>query len=234
MTVRRAWVLLHGTPLDPDVWADLRTALGQQPVHAPIATPTADGKHPQLAVARRLVSELPAVADRWDVVGHSFGGQIAIELALLAPDRVASLSLICSRDTPFPPFSQTASDLRSGAPIDVESALRRWFRPEEQQSGGRLVSYARDRLTNADRPTWAAALDGIAAYNRSADVHLIEAPTMLICAQLDPVSDPSAMESLASRLTSAEFHLMTGAAHMSPFLDIDALANELTRHATTR
>jgi hypothetical protein len=32
----------------------------------------------------------------------------------------------------------------------------------------------------------------------------------------------------------AEFHLMTGAAHMSPLLDIDALANQFTRHATTR
>ena len=82
MTARRAWILLHGTPLDPDVWADLKSALDEQPVYAPIA--------------QRLISELPALADRWDVVGYSFGGQIAIELALLAPDRVASLSLICT------------------------------------------------------------------------------------------------------------------------------------------
>jgi pimeloyl-ACP methyl ester carboxylesterase len=234
MTARRAWILLHGTPLDPDVWADLKSALDQQPVYAPIATPTADDMHPHLAVAQRLIRELPALADRWDVVGHSFGGQIALELALLAPDRVATLSLICSRDTPFPPFAQTATELRNGAPIDVDGALRRWFRPEEQRAGGRLVSYARERLTNADRQTWAAALDGIAAYNRSADVHLIEAPTMLICAELDPVSDPGAMESLANRLTSAELHVMTGAAHMSPLIDSGALANQLTRYAATR
>jgi pimeloyl-ACP methyl ester carboxylesterase len=58
-------------------------------VYPPIATPTAEGRHPQLAVAQRLISELPASADQWDVVGHSFGDQIAIELALLAPDRIA-------------------------------------------------------------------------------------------------------------------------------------------------
>ena len=106
MTVARAWVLLHGTPLNPDVWSELSPALGSQPVLAPIVTPTANDRHPQLTVAQRLAIELPLVADRWDVVGHSFGGQIALELALLAPARVATLSVICSRDTPFPPFAR--------------------------------------------------------------------------------------------------------------------------------
>jgi pimeloyl-ACP methyl ester carboxylesterase len=80
----------------------------------------------------------------------------------------------------------------------------------------------------------AIALDGIAGYDRSAYVHLIEAPTLLISAQLDPVSDPNSMESLANRLTSAEFHVIPGAAHVSPLTDSDALANQLTRHAAIR
>jgi hypothetical protein len=42
------------------------------------------------------------------------------------------------------------------------------------------------------------------------------------------------MESFANRLTSAELHVITGAAHMSPLIDSNALANELTRHVAIR
>jgi pimeloyl-ACP methyl ester carboxylesterase len=234
VTVPRAWILLHGTPLDPGVWADLAPILRrEQPAHTPVATPGIGDRSPQLAVADRLAPQLSRVADRWDVVGHSLGGQIAIELALRAPERVATLSLICSRDTPFPPFAQAAADLRSGSPIDVESALQRWFRPEERRSGSRLVSYARERLTHADPQTWATSLEGIATFDRSADVHLIRAPTMLICAQLDPVSDPAAMSALADRLPNARLYVLPDAAHMSPLLQSASLAARLTAHRGT-
>ncbi len=228
MTAARAWILLHGTPLDPDVWSDLAPILRmRQPVHAPGVTPRTDDIDPQRAIAGRLAVELADFADRWDVVGHSFGGQVAIELALLAPDRVATLSIICSRDTPFPPFARTAESLRAGAPIDVDGALQRWFRIDEQRSDDRLVAYARQRLTNADRASWAAALDGIARYDRSGDVHLITAPTLLICAEHDPVSDPTAMGALAARLPGGRLEILPDARHLSPLIQPESLGARL-------
>jgi pimeloyl-ACP methyl ester carboxylesterase len=196
----------------------------RQPVVAPSAAPVGADKQPQSAVAARLVTEMAASADRWDIVGHSFGGQVAIELALLAPDKVASLSIICSRDTPFAPFAVAAANLRAGSPIDVEGALTRWFSPEELRSGGWLVSYARDRLGQADRGSWATALDGIATYDRADTVHLIEAPTTLICAESDPVSDVAAMTALTGRLLNAQLHVLRGALHFSPLLQPTSLA----------
>jgi pimeloyl-ACP methyl ester carboxylesterase len=229
VTVPRAWVLLHGTPLDPAVWDDLSPILArQQPVYAPIATPAVDEAEPQMAIAERLAAELAPLADRWDVVGHSFGGQIALDLALLAPGRVASLAILCSRDTPFGPFAQTAAALRSGVPIDVDAALDRWFRPAERQSGERLVTYAREQLVNADRGTWATALDAIASYDRSAAVPQIHAPTLVLGAALDPVSDPATMTALAGRLPQARLEIVDGAAHLSPLLRPAWLAERLS------
>jgi pimeloyl-ACP methyl ester carboxylesterase len=223
--VDRAWLLLHGTPLDPDVWGEVAPILSdRQPVFIPSAAPMAADHQPQAAVAARFISEMAAVADRWDVVGHSFGGQVAIELALLAPEKVASLSVICSRDTPFPPFALAAANLRAGSPTDIEAALQRWFRPEELRAGGWLVAYARDRLTNADRDSWATALDGIATYDRSDRVHLIHAPATLICAESDLVSDVAAMTALKARLPNAQLHVRPGARHFSPFLQPASLA----------
>ncbi len=228
MTLPRAWVLLHGTPLDRDVWSELAAILGEhQAVLAPEVTPPADDHHPQSAIAQRLATQLEPVADQWDVVGHSFGGQIAIELALLAPSRVSTLSIICSRDSPFSPFAQTAAGLRNGTPIDADAAMNRWFRPHELRSGNRLVAYARERLETADRDTWASALDAIATYDRTDRVHTIEVPTTLICAGLDPVSDPAAMTALRDRLPNAQLHVLADAAHMSPFLNPAALAARL-------
>ncbi len=226
---------MHGTPLDPGVWTDVVPFLSEhQPVHAPDVTPRAADRLPQLAIAERLVGELAAVADRWDVVGHSFGGQIAIELALLAPERVATLAVICSRDTPFPPFAQTATELRAGVPVDVDGALARWFRPDERQSSDGLVTHARQCLMHADRATWAAALDGIASYDRAELMGRIQVPTLLICAALDTVSAPAAMTALAQRLPNSDLQVLPDAAHLSPLLHPRSLADRLTRHQTSR
>ncbi len=231
MTVPRAWVLLHGTPLDPDVWTGLSPFLRtQQPVIAPEVNPPVGHPRPQQPLAERLAETLPRVADQWDVVGHSFGGQIAIELALLAPERVATLAVVCSRDTPFPSFAQAATGLRDGAAIDLDGALQRWFTPAELQAGHQLIAYARERLTSADRPSWATALDGIATYDRAGSVHLIHTPTLLVCAGLDPVSDPAAMRALADRLPNGQLHIDADAAHLSPFLQPARLAARLTDH----
>jgi pimeloyl-ACP methyl ester carboxylesterase len=229
MTADRAWVLLHGTPLDPDVWTELAPRLrSRQPVVAPAVASLAGASDPQAALAARLAGELDDVAERWDVVGHSFGGQIALDLALLAPERIASLSIICSRDTPFPAFAAAAADLRAGAAPNPEAALTRWFRPDELRAGGWLVGYAHDRITHADHERWATDLDGIARYDRSARVGAISAPATLICAAHDPVSDVAAMTALAGRLPNAQLHVDAEAAHCSPLLDAQLLAARLS------
>jgi pimeloyl-ACP methyl ester carboxylesterase len=84
------------------------------------------------------------------VVGHSFGGQIALDFALLAPQRVQALTLICTRDTPFPAFAGAAARLRHGSPVDVAAALRRWFTAPELSAGSRR--HLRAAAPAASRP----------------------------------------------------------------------------------
>ena len=127
------------------------------------------------------------------MVGHSFGGQIALDFALLAPQRVQALTLICTRDTPFPGFAAAAARLRHGGPVDITAALRRWFTAPELSADGPVVTYARPCLRQADRAAWAAALDAIASYDRANRVGAIGVPSTLIAAELDPVSPPAAM-----------------------------------------
>jgi pimeloyl-ACP methyl ester carboxylesterase len=221
------WVLLHGTPLTPAVWDEVATHLSPAGrILCPDVTPAngAPGNlDAQAGLAAGLVSE-GGLPERLHVAGHSFGGQVALDLALLIPHRVQSLTLVCSRDTPFPPFSAAAAALRCGDPVDADAALTRWFTASERRANGAVVRYARDCLRDADRQSWAAALDAIARYDRADSVAAISAPVTLIAAELDPVSTPAAMSALASRLPRASLTVLPGAAHMSPFTDPAALA----------
>ena len=222
------WVLLHGTPLTPRVWDGVAGHLRRYgPVWSPDVSPAAGSGDAQAALAEYLVSALNRFPERLHVVGHSFGGQVAIDLALLAPRRVLTLTLLCSRDTPFPAFAEAAARLRRGDPVDISAALGRWFTRAELAADGPVVSYARQCLDQADRASWAAALDAIAGYDRADRVGSISVPCTLIAAELDPVSTPAAMSALAGRLPRATVQVLPGAAHMSPFTDPSRLAGLL-------
>lgn len=224
-----SWVLLHGTPLTPAVWDGVAAQLSPAGhVLCPDVTPAssaAESAQGQAGVAARLASADSGLPERMHLAGHSFGGQVALDLALLIPDRVQTVTLICSRDTPFPAFGPAAAALRRGDPVDADAALSRWFTAPERRANGPVVRYARKCLRDADRESWAAALDAIADYDRADRVAAISAPVTLIAAELDPVSTPAAMSALASRLPRASLTVLAGAAHMSPFTDPAALAS---------
>lgn len=198
---RDRWVLLHGTPLTPAVWDDVAVHLGGAGhVLCPDVTPAGgppDAGDAQAALATWLASAGGGLPDRMHLAGHSFGGQVALDLALLIPHRIQTLTLICSRDTPFPPFAAAAAALREGGPADPEAALGRWFTAAELHANGPVVRYARRCLADADRGSWAAALEAIARYDRAGRVAAIGVPVRLIAAELDQVSTPAAMSALA-------------------------------------
>jgi pimeloyl-ACP methyl ester carboxylesterase len=226
------WLLLHGTPLTPAVWDGVTAYLAQSgTVSCPAITPPVGARDAQGALAARLAAGTARPAGRLHVVGHSFGGQVALDFTLLLPRRVATLTLLCSRDTPFPAFAAAAARLRSGDPIDAGAALSRWFTPTELDRDGPVIRYARRCLQQADRRSWADALDAIARYDRAGRTASIRTPTTLIAAGLDQVSTPAAMSALAGRLPRATLQILPGAAHMTPFTDPAALTRLLLRAA---
>ena len=222
------WLLLHGTPLTPSVWTDLAAHLQRTgAVRSPWVTPRSSSEA-QPEVARRLLDDLHDVTGALHVIGHSFGGQVALELALALPQRVRSLTILCSRDTPFPAFAAAAQAVPGYGPADLEAVLSRWFRPADLAADGPLVRYARRCLSTADRALWAASLRAIAGYDRSDLTPTIDVPVTLIAAELDQVSTPAAMTAMAGRLPRARLHVLPDAAHMSPFLHPEALARMIT------
>jgi pimeloyl-ACP methyl ester carboxylesterase len=222
------WVLLHGTPLTPAVWDEVAAHLRQAgPVVCPEITPPGGVQDAQHDLAARLVLDVAGRPDRVHVVGHSFGGQVALDLALLAPQRVRTLTILCSRDTPFPPFAAAAESLRRGDPVDLDAALDRWFTQPELESAGAVVTYARRCLNEAEPQSWAVALDAMAGYDRAGRAASVQIPVTLIAAELDQVSPPAAMAAFASHLPQGRLQVLPHAAHLTPFTDPGALAQRI-------
>src|SRR6201997_262308 len=181
----------------------------------------------QTELAAGVLAALPDDEDEMVVVGHSFGGQVAIELALLAPERLARLVLVCSRHTPFPAFADGARAVRACRPVDIGAGLRRWFTARELATGGPAVEYARRQLRTAPRGPWAAALDAVATYDRTSAVGRIATPASLFAAGLAEVATPAVMEKLAASLPPASLEVVATWAHLSPFADPAAFAARL-------
>jgi pimeloyl-ACP methyl ester carboxylesterase len=220
------WILLHGTPLTPAVWEPVADALRADGID--VACPSLEERGDSRAHATRIAATL-GDAGEVVVVGHSFGGQVAIDLALslAAEGRLAGLGAVCTRATPFPPFGAAAAGLRDGRMPDPAAAIARWFTDAERAAGSPLIAYAEQCLRTADPLVWADALDSIATYDRSARLAGIAAPAVVVAAEHDAVSPPDVMRELAAGIPGAALHVLEGTSHMGPFLRPETLTGLL-------
>jgi 3-oxoadipate enol-lactonase len=226
-----AVVLLHGTPFDADAWDPLVPLLaGRRVVRfdarghgVAAAVPVGDDGE-----FRRLAADVVAVLDRLDiaqahVVGHSWGGETAQRVALDHPDRVTRLSLLCTRASPFPPFTALAATVRSGA-ADLETLLGRWFTDAERAEPEGVAATVRRALHAADPERWAEALDQIAALDDLAELGRVTVPADVLAAELDAVSPPEHMGLIADALPAGVLHVLAGARHLVPLQRPDEVA----------
>jgi pimeloyl-ACP methyl ester carboxylesterase len=225
-------VLLHGAPLGPEVWDAVRGYLPAESVAPDLNRQVAVDGVLQLELARAVLAEIPA--GPLVVVGHSLGGQVAIEMALLAPHRIEQLILVCTRDVPVPEFDDAARLLRDGAPVDVDATVRRWFTDSEISADGPVLRAVRDRLATVSPAAYAITLEALATYDRRAGVALVAAPASLLCGRLDLGCTPQVMSTLATDLPTARLRVVDEWAHMSPFVDPAGFAGRLVEEATRK
>lgn len=224
----RTLVLLHGAPLTPDIWAETVAHLGGRAVVTPDCTEVPNSREAQSILAEQVAAE---VEGDLDLVGHSFGGQIAIDLALSHPDRVRTLTILCSRDTPYPAFGPVAAQVRAGSGPSIVGSLARWFTAEELIADPPAVRAAREQLSRANDEHWAAALSAIATYDRWSRTGSLSMPVTVVAAGKDGVSTPEVMADLARRVHGAVFDLHPEWSHMSAFTEPEALAALIDRSA---
>jgi pimeloyl-ACP methyl ester carboxylesterase len=225
-------VLIHGTPLDLREWDQLVPLLRSRwrivrydlrGHGTAISEPLPCSYDVLAADVRRLLDSLHV--QRAHVLGHSFGGQIAVRFARDYVERVISLTTICSRLAPFAPFAVVADQIRDGDFTQVtEAMLRRWFTADALQREIPVVRYSRTAFEQANQGSFETALRMISTFNGAVELRSLGAPAQIIAAERDQVVTAPDLRSAAADLPAGAFSLVPGSGHMLPVEHPERLA----------
>jgi len=207
------------------------------------------GKSPASAPAHSLVDyadDLHALLTRLAltpvaIVGFSFGGMVAQELALKYSQDVSAL-VVCASRASLPTAARDIARARGddarqrGMGEVLEATLDRWFTPAFRASG--KEGTAKARLLSDNVEGWAQAWYAMAAVDTLPRLGSIRAPTLCLAGELDKSSPPETMKEMAAAIPDARYAELKGAPHMlfreqpeaTARIVGDFLRNALKRH----
>jgi pimeloyl-ACP methyl ester carboxylesterase len=161
-----------------------------------------------------------------DLIGESFGGMIAAEVASLAPERVRRLALVGSIGlwldaAPAPdPFARPASDLHALAWVNPESDAARPFLPDlGSEDDKRRSTLERIRsLSAAAKFIWPIPDKGLRKR-----IHRLRAPTLLLWGEEDRLVPLAYGKAFNELIPGSRLVTVSGAGHF-PLLENPAEA----------
>jgi pimeloyl-ACP methyl ester carboxylesterase len=187
------------TPAPPEPWASERYAWAVAPVLSSMHGPAV-------------------------VVGHSFGGRVAVHLAATLPDRVAALVL-----TGVPLFRP------SGPPVKPRlryRAARRLARTG--LVGEERLEKARQRYGSPDYRAADGVMRSVLVTVLQEDylpqLHALKCPVELVWGDQDTAAPPEVAERIRDELVDVRLTMCHGVGHLTPLLIPDELRLAVERH----
>lgn len=198
--------------------------------------------------------------DRWSVLGHSFGGNVALEYALRHPERVSRLVLLDTAADSWWARSNAPHELtRRGVPPEKVELVRRWFHGEftprqygpimwrisglysgtaglrgvarELAAGGWRSRIRAEALIQCGREL----MPGWSVVDRLGE---IKVPTLVIAGSHDFVFPPECQLELAQGIQGSQLVLVEGAGHdpqdEQPDLVLGTVRSFLSSDTSTR
>ncbi|NDU71318.1 alpha/beta fold hydrolase [Actinomadura sp. DSM 109109] len=152
--------------------------------------------------------------ERAAYAGVSLGGAVGTALALRAPDRVASLVLCCTSPRFGDPGAwreRAALVRREGVGPVADGAADRWFTPSFTGAAPYVAM-----LRATDTEGYAACCDALAAFDATARLAGIRAPTLVVAGARDRPTPPRGhADRLAAGIPGARLTVVEGAGHLA-------------------
>lgn len=210
-------------------WRVLRYEL---PGHG--GAPVPDGPFGVEDLAAAVVDLLDrAGAARAAIAGVSLGGAVAMTVALRAPERVASLALLCTSPRfgePEPWRERAALVRREGVEGVAASAPSRWFTPDFAAADAEPY-VAMNRTAAPDG--YAACCEALANFDVTDRLGRITAPTLVIAGAQDlPTPPRDHAEILATRVPGSVLSVVDHAGHLANVERPGAVTDTLVHHLT--
>ncbi len=223
-----AVVLVHGVGMNADVWAPQIDALAatrrviamDMPGHGMSVPPPADaGLMDFVAALDGLLNTLGI--ERANLVGHSMGALVVLGYALRHPGRVlrvAALNAVYCRDgaARLAVRERARQIADSGATVDVEAPLRRWFGPTPNRDELNAMTSVRHWLAQVDAGGYAVAYRVFATSDSAHAGHLqtLDCPALFLTGELDPNSTPAMSQRMAAEAPHGKAVVVPGQRHM--------------------
>ena len=226
-------VFIHAGGVDGRMWHPLAERIDGLRLHIPDlrghgSTPLPPGEYAHADDLLRMLDDLRI--KRATLVGASFGGWVALQLATMAPERVKALALLASTrldrdDAQWSPqiisFWEKEEALVETGDIDAAVALGlRVWRPRPG---------VRDLVEQMTRDAFALQ-QGVEAEQRELPVDLgaIAVPTLVVSGGKDPMPDFAEIaDQLAAEIDGAERAVVKDAGHLIALERPDATAELL-------
>jgi len=182
----------------------------------------------------RLADDADALAEhlaarRVLVIGHSYGGFVAQELALRHPDRVAGLVLVAT--TPGRLGSEERDEQGPPPPAELAAAMGSTPRTDAEFAGllSALLPWYLHRLPPAavepllrrsilDVGAWTRSMAVLQTWSSVDRLHRIQVPTLLLVGRHDLFCSPAQSLRIARRIPGAELVVLERSGHL-PWLE---------------
>ena len=175
-------------------------------------------------VAARVVNFCAARGlDSIVLVGHSMGGNVALELALAHPDLLERLVLVDPAAEPadMPSFTRSYLDPLGGwAALRASMALARplgfvGFRVPHAHGGGLVLTAIRrvSYMARHDADALRALLGGMFTNPLGPRLADVRVPTVVMSGEFDPLVPPPLSRRVADSIPGARYVVIRGAAH---------------------
>lgn len=170
------------------------------------------------------------------IVGHSYGGAVAVRLALLYPEIVATLVLIEPVLTPllkldgknkiFEEYRDLAETFLSRGRNGDDEAAWQGFIDYRNGAGSwaSLPDKAREKFLSGTRQTMDAFISNLGNPTSLEECRSISLPTLVLCGEKTTEPDRVVTEILHREIRNARYRILEGAEHMSPLTHPELLA----------
>lgn len=164
------------------------------------------------------------------IVGVSMGGMVAQQMALRAPELIASISLVCSSCEP--PKEGATLEWRLGV-FDKATDLAGYYKPVLDRGLGKsmppaLRDYMYQLAIHNSRDVQRTGMIATFSYNARDEVGRINVPTLVVGGAEDGSIPPQLSEQLASMIPNARLAILPACGHAPYFEAPEALNKALS------
>jgi pimeloyl-ACP methyl ester carboxylesterase len=151
--------------------------------------------------------------ERAHLFGSSYGGFIALQVAVAAPDVVQSLTVGATFSDGSALKTPTTSGIIELTPSQRDARMLAFALSERGQADEKLVAELKSVLVHREPEADARRLAAIPGFDLTARLPGITAPTLLIYGEDDPAATPAIGQKIADAIPGARLEIIPGARH---------------------